>query len=122
MPKARKIKPATEVVANPEREDDMPEIYVTATVRLKVTNTHNAKRGSIFMCSASSEVRREENGPVVGTVSNAMGTGLVWNVTDGPTLYLSARDAWIALMDGVTQAQLAEAVVKFEDWAGRIGQ
>lgn len=120
MAKKTKPTPATTTVANPERDDDMPEITVTAIVRLKITNTPNARRGSIFMCSSSAEVRDRDGGPVLGTVSNAMGTGLVWNIKDGPTLYLSAKDAWIAIQSPETKASIAEAVSKFEDWAGRI--
>lgn len=78
---AKKTKPTPEVVANPERDDDMPEITVTAIVRLKITNTPNARRGSIFMCSSSAEVRHEDGGGLglAGTMSlNVMERTRAW--------------------------------------------
>lgn len=116
--KTKPSKPAAPATA--KDEDKMPEIYVTVPVQFRITMTPNAKRGTIQMWMTEAVIRRTEGGDPAGSVGGEMGGGLCVRIAGGPNFHLAAKDAWIALQTEEAQAAIAEGVVKFEDWAGRM--
>lgn len=119
--KTKPSKPAAPATA--KDEDKMPEIYVTVPVQFRITMTPNAKRGSVHMWMAETTINRTDDDrktTPVGSVGGEIGGGLCVRIAGGPNFHLAAKDAWIALQTEEAQAAIAEGVVKFEDWAGRM--